>query len=181
MSDRATLDLECRFDAGEAGRFSGYASRWNEPDAFGDIIKRGAFARSLEEHRARGTMPALLMHHNGAAPVGAWEAITEDADGLRVVGRLITATRDGADAYELMKAGALSGLSIGFQARAYAPGPGGTRTVTDINLIEISLTAIPAAPRARITQVRHAGAPDGDSVAAYVAAVRAATRSLRTH
>lgn len=149
------LDLECRFTPNETGVLEGIASRWNEPDAYGDLVQPGAFSQSLAQHRANGTTPAMLWLHG--QPCGAWEVIEERADGLYVRGKFALNTDTGAQAYEHVKAGTTTGLSIGFRYLDAEPGPGGTWIVRAVELHEISLTPTPAAPRARVSQVRSQG------------------------
>ena len=153
------FDLEVKFATDEAGTLSGYASVFEgDPDSYGDVIARGAFTRSLAEHKAAGSAPLLLWQHDPSEPIGVWLALREDATGLHVSGRLILETRRGQEAYALLKAGALNGLSIGFRTRASERRNGGGRVLQDLELIEISLVSIPAASRARVTGVKAAQA-----------------------
>jgi HK97 family phage major capsid protein/HK97 family phage prohead protease len=149
------LDLNVRFTADEAGIIEGIASRWNEEDAYGDVVQRGAFSASLAEHRANGTTPAMLWLHD--QPAGVWDIIEERADGLYVRGKFALATETGRQAYEHAKAGTTTGLSIGFRYVDVDVGPTGTWIVKAVDLHEISLTPTPAAPRARIANVRSIG------------------------
>ena len=48
-------------------------------------------------------------------PIGVFDEIVEDDHGLVVKGRLALKTQAGQEAYELLKMGALDGLSIGFK------------------------------------------------------------------
>lgn len=153
------FDLEVKFATDEAGTLIGYASVFEgEPDSHGDVIARGAFTRSLAEHKAAGSAPLLLWQHDPSEPIGVWLALREDATGLHVIGKLILETRRGQEAYALLKAGALNGLSIGFHTRASERRNGGGRVLQDLDLIEISLVSIPAATRARVTSVKAAQA-----------------------
>ena len=92
-----------------------------------------------------------------------------------MTGRLVTETAKGAEALALLKAGAVTGLSIGFRALASERGPNGGRVLTAIDLVEISLVTLPAASRARVTSVRHAN----PALAGFVDAARAAARAIK--
>jgi hypothetical protein len=81
------------------------------------MVQRGAFRKSLTEHRAAGTKPVMLWSHDPAAIIGVWTETREDEKGLFVRGQLVVSTPRGREAYDLLKAGALNGLSIGFRAR----------------------------------------------------------------
>lgn len=172
------LDLSIRFEASDVvGEFSGHAAIWDERNGHNESVQRGAFKRSLAEHRIAGTRPLMLWSHNPADIIGVWTEVREDATGLAVKGKIITATARGAEAYELLKAGALNGLSIGFRARGDKRGGNGIRILTDIDLAEISVVGLPSAGRARITSIRSNGR-SVESAAAFVNACREATRSL---
>lgn len=130
---------------------SGYASLFNVEDGAGDRVVPGAFRKSLTGRSI--SRIAMLWQHDQSRPIGRWEQIYEDRRGLRVVGRLVMDTALGREAAALMKAGALSGLSIGFQARkARRPlnkSNRNTRLLTEIDLWEISLVTFPQADGAR--------------------------------
>ncbi|WAJ30960.1 HK97 family phage prohead protease [Antarcticirhabdus aurantiaca] len=172
------LDLAIRFDtaAGDEGEFAGYAALWDERNAHNETVQRGAFRRSLQEHRAVGTRPVMLWSHNPAEIIGVWTEVREDEKGLAVTGKIVTTTVRGREAYDLLKAGALNGLSIGFRARGDKRGPNGIRVLTDIDVREISLVGNPSASRARILSIRNHGRPA--SAAAFVEACRKARCAL---
>ena len=53
-----------------------------------------------------------------------------------------------------MKQGALTGLAIAFIADSFTLNRDGSRTITKLTLLEISLTPVPAQPEAQVTSVR---------------------------
>lgn len=167
---------ELRFAANETGVFSGYASIFGEPDSYGDTIEPGAFRKTLAESKKLGG-PAMFWNHNSDEPIGVWTELVEDERGLKVTGRLVTETIRGAEAYALLKAGAVNGLSIGFRARSAERGANGGRVLTDIELVEISLVPLPAASKARVTNVKGTAEPAG--AAAFVEAARRAASIIR--
>lgn len=112
-----------------------------------------AFKVSLAEHAKRGTMPALLMHHDRTRPAGVWTKIEPTAKGLKVSGKLTLDAADGAEAYSLLKSGALSSLSTGAIHRQMGPVKTGGNLVTEADLYEISLVSVPANPDARVLRV----------------------------
>ena len=136
--------------AAQAGRFEGYASIFNMVDYDGDIVRRGAFAESL-----RKRMPVLLWQHDTKAPIGKFTSVKEDAKGLKVQGQL-SMKGQGLEAYDLLKLGALDGLSVGFVAKEAERDPKtGARIITKADLMEISLVTFPANDMARVEQVKH--------------------------
>lgn len=149
------LELKFAHDADEAGLIEGIASPiGGTPDRVRDIVAPGAFARTLAEHKATNAMPAMLVNHDPKAVAGTWLQMTETPEGLRVSGRLALGTSDGDRAYALAKSKAITGLSIGYRAIRATAMPGGIRRLEEIDLLEISLVSVPAAPGARITSVK---------------------------
>jgi HK97 family phage prohead protease len=168
MRNEHTAGVETRFAPEETGIVTGYAAVWGKRDMFGDVLQRGAFAASLAEHRTAGTRPLMLWGHDPNRPVGTWSEIREDDTGLHVTGKLVMGSTAGRDAFEMMKAQALDGLSIGFRTKRATALPGG-RTVHEVRLIEISLVTLPAQPAARAS-VRSAPHPAAAGLAAFIRA-----------
>jgi hypothetical protein len=161
-----TRDIEIRLTPDETGTIAGYAAVFNVADSFGDTLLPGAFARSLERHRAEGTRPLMLWSHDPAQPIGVWHSVAEDARGLRVSGSLVLDATAGRDAYALLRAGAIDGLSIGFRTSRASANPKGGRRVEAVELIEISMVARPAQGAARVTSVR--SEPVAAGLAAFI-------------
>ncbi|WP_126974646.1 phage major capsid protein [Frigidibacter oleivorans] len=146
------IELKADITVNEAGALEGLAWPFGSADRVGDVIEKGAFAA------ARPPLP-MLASHDQTDVVGVWDAVTETADGLQVKGRLLV--DDVARAREvraLIHAGALRGLSIGFKSNKSAPRRGGGRTISGLELLEISVVAVPAHPGARITSAKAATA-----------------------
>lgn len=140
---------------GGDGIFTGYASVFGELDQQNEIVAAGAFARTLQKWRRQGRAPAMLWMHDPTQPIGIWQHIGEDANGLCVEGRLALRAQKGAEAYELLKLGALSGLSIGYRVLASTiDAKRKARVLTDVDLFEISLVTFPANEAARVNGVK---------------------------
>lgn len=107
-------------------------------------------------------MPHLLLQHGlgstvfDSLPVGQWLNLREDSHGLYGVGKLHLGTRRGREVRSMMKATPrplISGLSVGYQARAYrihSSREAGRRTLKDIRLFEVSLVLDPSNDLARV-------------------------------
>lgn len=135
----------------ESGVVEGYGSVFDVVDSYDDVVEKGAFARTLKEGRS----PAMLWQHDPSEPIGVWESMREDDTGLFVRGRFAN-TQRGQEAYELVKIGALSGLSIGYSVKDARLEKNGVRVLTDIELWEVSPVTFPANDAARITRVKAA-------------------------
>lgn len=163
---------------GADGAFAGYASVFGVLDAQGDRVAPGAFAASLARWKAAGQWPPFLWQHDQGEPIGRFDALAEDARGLKVAGRLALQTRRGREAHALLKLGAIDGLSIGYTPLAAAPGEGGARLLRKVDLHEISLVTLPANHAARIAWVKAAVPPPPDHAGAILGNLRRAARIL---
>lgn len=130
---------------------TGYAAVFNSEavlDGFSEIIRQGAFAKSL----ATGSNIRALYAHNGEALLGTTKGGTlqlrEDAHGLAFELALPDTTH-GRDLAILVDRGDISGCSFGFRVS-----PGGdrweqrgsqlVRELLAVELAEVTLTADPA-------------------------------------
>jgi hypothetical protein len=133
----------------EGMQFSGYAAVFNsdsEPLPFIERIAPGAFKGSL---RNRNDIK-LLWNHDTASVLGSTRAgtlrVTEDARGLFVEADLPN-TSTGRDARELIGRGDVDSMSFGFTVARNGDewsADGSVRTLTRINLHEVSIVAFPA-------------------------------------
>lgn len=141
---------------GEKGQFEGYASTFGgEPDSYGDIIAPGAFAESLAAHKARSTMPKMFWQHDPREPIGKWLKAEEDDHGLLVSGQLNMGVQRAREAYELLKAGDIDGLSIGYRIQGYeVDQEAETWTLTKVDLFEVSIVSIGANDSATVAEVK---------------------------
>ena len=139
------------------GTVEGYGSVFGVRDNYDDVIAKGAFIQSLKDHKAAGTMPAMLWQHDADKPIGIWTEMVEDEKGLRIKGQLAMETVNGKEAHALLKMGAINGLSIGFMSKQWAyDRETEVRTLTEIDLWEVSLVTFPANEKARVTNVKSA-------------------------
>jgi uncharacterized protein len=139
----------------ETGAFEGYGSVFGVKDSYDEIVAQGAFIDSLAAQKAAGRMPSLLWQHRSGDPIGVYTDMAEDNVGLKVAGQLALKTARGAEAYELLKMKAISGLSIGFVPREDSyDRVTGIRTLKKVDLWEVSLVTFPANDAARVQGVK---------------------------
>jgi HK97 family phage prohead protease len=139
----------------EYGRFEGYGSVFGNKDLGNDVIEKGAFSKSLRKRKAKGVK--LLYQHKSDMPIGVFDEIKEDDHGLVVKGRLALKTQAGAEAYELLKMGALDGLSIGFRVNPKEVSydkRANKRIIKEVDLMEVSLVTFPMNPQATVRSVK---------------------------
>lgn len=139
----------------ETGAFSGYASVFGNEDLWGDIVVAGAFSKSIAEKK-----PAMLWQHNSDEPIGVWVVLAEDERGLYVEGQLlINGVARAKEAYELLVAKAISGMSIGYvpvvwEWQKKEDSRNEIRLLKEVDLWEISLVTFPANTEARVGDVK---------------------------
>ena len=155
-SEIKQLVFESEVKADDSGIFSGYASIFGNEDQGNDVVQKGAFTKSLEERPAPKVK--MLFQHKTDEPIGVFENIYEDQKGLFVKGKLALGTQKGRDTYELLKIGALDGMSIGFKAdptkQGYNENKRGVRTLKEVDLMEISLVTFPMNEEAMVQSVK---------------------------
>lgn len=143
----------------EDGTFSGYGSVFGNVDSYREIVAPGAFAESLAAIKSSGDPLPALWQHQSSQPIGGYDVLTEDARGLKVEGFLL---KDhivkAAEAYQLMKRRIVKGLSIGYYVLEDSWNEKDRiRTLTKLDLQEISIVTFPANVEAQIDSVKSMG------------------------
>lgn len=138
----------------ENGMIMGYASTWNNLDTQGDVVRKGAFAKTIKERVAAGKVPLMVIHmlHGGDTieTIGVISKAVEDDTGLWVEAELFDSqfaqeTRD-----KIKIAPNLFGQSIGYKAITSkvlldeAGNETGFEELLEIMLMEVTVTARPA-------------------------------------
>jgi len=141
---------------GEDGTFEGYASTFGGIDAYDDTIELGAFTETIAQKT-----PALLWQHDSGYVIGVIDELREDGYGLYMKAHLLIEDISKAkEAHILLKAKALSGLSIGYVPVEYwyekndKARWGEVRHLKKIDLWEISIVTFPADSGAGVTGVK---------------------------
>lgn len=164
----AVTPLEVKFASDPStGEFEGYGAVFGSQDTHGDLILPGAFRDTLAKRAAeKRTLPMYAQHgpHVGGdhLPVGVWKAVEEDRNGLKMAGQIAGMdTERGKVIHSLVKAGALSGLSIEYNVprggAVYGKAAGEPkRTISNAILHGVSLVADPSHPGARVSSLKSA-------------------------
>lgn len=145
----------------ENGTLEGYASTWiREPDAYGDIVRKGAFSKCLARLKAEGkTIPLIWSHQLDSLKsyIGQVEEIEEDDKGLHFVASF-NDSEDAQKVRKMYKDGVLSKFSF-----AYDIIDEGTVTLEDgrkanelreLDIFEVSCVLIPANSDASVVDVK---------------------------
>lgn len=146
-----TTHIEIKADLSitdDDGAIEGLAWPFATADRVGDMITKGAFASTA--------MPVpMLFGHDHNDPIGAWHEAEERDDGWHLKGRLLVNDVPRArEVRALVRSGAVRGLSIGFLTRKATPRPKGGRTISELELLEVSLVTLPCHPGARVASAK---------------------------
>lgn len=140
----------------DTGTFIGYGSVFGNVDGGGDVVQQGAFAESLAQRAAKGRKLPILWQHRSGEPIGVYEDVKEDSHGLLMTGRLlVNDVQRAREAHALLKAGAVTGLSIGYGVVEDAfDSKTQVRHLKRLNLYETSIVTFPMNDEARIGVVK---------------------------
>jgi HK97 family phage prohead protease len=133
----------------EAGSFEGLLSPYGNVDDGGDVVEPGAYTKTINDH---GAKVPLLWQHRSSEPIGSL-MLSDSPEGLRCAGQLLMSLPEAQKAYQCIKAGIVSGLSIGFQAVKDSVEKG-VRHLKEIRLYEGSIVTFPMNEAAQISSVK---------------------------
>lgn len=153
-----TLDVTFDIKAVEDdGFFSGYGSIFGNVDSYREVVKQGAFTKSLGDWQARSRLPPVLWNHNHNEPIGVYTKMEEDESGLYVEGKLLVSEVQRArEIHALMKAGAIDGMSIGYSVKRSQKADQGVINLLELKLFEVSVVTFPANEESRVDAVKAA-------------------------
>ncbi|MGP9723670.1 HK97 family phage prohead protease [Corynebacterium sp. AOP40-9SA-29] len=182
-----TVQVKADSDDGGDGEFSAYASVFDNVDSYGDVIRKGAFSKTLEAWESSGNTMPLLYGHNFSDPfsnIGAVTKAEEDDHGLKISAKIDLDNPTGAQVYRLLKEKRLSQMSFAFDVKeggfAEADGtdvyelreltlyecsvvPIGANQETEILAVKAMARYLDAAGEAAVDQIRQALSPPGGS------------------
>ena len=149
MNKSNNLDLTVKESNQNYVTIGGYASVFGLVDSHNDIMAKGAFSRikPLEEIK-------FLWQHDVTKPIGVVTSVIEDDYGLYIEANVNNLIRQGVEAIELIKQGAISSFSVGFTVQKAYNNSEGQREIISADLWEISLVTFPANNKAQINSIK---------------------------
>ena len=150
-AEKITMDVEIRALDTEDGsiRIGGYAATFNKEATglnFREVIAPGAFTRTLKT----GNPVFLLVNHDmGELPLAATQSgtlqLSEDRFGLRMEADLDPSNPRAAEVASALRRGDVNKMSFAFSvAEDGQVREEGLRTLTDLDLYEVSVVTLPA-------------------------------------
>ena len=149
---------------GKKGIVTGYFANFNTIDSDGDIIKKGAFVKTISEYGPTARKPRIkhLLNHDPSQPLGRLTELKEDNYGLYYESQLGTHNL-GVDFVKMVESDLISEHSIGYrtqkfeQLKPWSEWKEGDamRELTELKLYEgSSLTAWGANPNTPLTGLK---------------------------
>lgn len=136
------------------GIVKGYLSVFGNVDLGGDVVKAGAFKRSLD-HLSGKTVFMADHGYKTNEVLGVLE-LEEDERGLKMTGKINLKTDQGRNAFETIKFqtenGVPIGASIGYEPVKYNRNDAGGYDLEEVKLAEGSVTPFPMNQEAMITE-----------------------------
>lgn len=121
MKSTSTYSTKSGFEVKEMDsatrRVQVYLAKFDNMDSDGDIIRKGAFKKSIQEHgpqSASNRKIAFLRHHDWQQPIGKFLELTEDDYGLLALAEMGRSSL-AEDAWKDYEDGIIREHSIGFQ------------------------------------------------------------------
>lgn len=142
---------ETTVDGQQFGQIEAYGAAFNNVDEGNDRIIPGAFARTIQNSKARAKardkkyMLKMLWQHDANEIIGGWYDLSEDTTGLRAKGDIALATQRGREFYELAKAEMIDEFSIIYdipQGGAHYD-KSGVRELSELRLFSIDPVTFP--------------------------------------
>ena len=99
---------------------SGYFSAFDKVDSYGDVVRKGAFAKTIMEQGPSSKQPRIkhLLNHDISQPLGKIVELKEDDYGLFYVSEIGTHSI-GEDFLKMVDSGLITEHSIGYQTVKY--------------------------------------------------------------
>jgi uncharacterized protein len=174
IKDFSLVKVKASDPQDDQGTFTGLAATY-DLDQGGDRIVPGAFTKTLQNSR---TVP-LLWQHESHNPIGILSC-TETVQGLAVEGKILLSDPVGKRAYDLMRAGVVKGLSIGYSTLKDGY-ENGVRLLKEIRLFEVSCVTFPMNEQALIASVKSMKAMSDSERGQHLKAIDHHRRAIDRH
>lgn len=147
------------FTDGKHGSVSAYFATFHHDhgDAAGDVIKKGAFLKTIAERKKTGHPFPLCFNHDFSCIIGRVTDIGEDNKGAYFTAEFFP-TEKAQEIRNIIKSGTLWQCSFCYnvldQGKVKAEDGTTVNELRELELFEISIVTVPCNPRAVITDVK---------------------------
>lgn len=122
---------------------TGYLAHFGNKDSHGDVIERGAFAKTINDRKED---IFFLNQHNWAQPHGKFSVLKEDSKGLYFESEPLIDTTYSSDLIKLYAAKIVKEHSIGYSTIKAIQGEDWARTLKEVKLYEGSNVTLGSNP-----------------------------------
>ena len=157
------------FSTGDHGEISGYFATFHHDhgDSYGDVIRKGAFKKTIEERKKTGHPFPLCFNHDFSMIIGMVTDIGEDNFGAWFKAKFFSSEK-AQEIRNIVKSGVLWQFSFAFdildQGKIKAGDGSMVNELRELELYEISIVTVPANDRATITDIK----TDRERLLAYI-------------
>lgn len=148
------------FDS-ETGIFEAYISVFDVKDSYGDIVRKGAFAKTLADWDAkRGVIPVLWSHRTDDPDMNIGHVLEakETTRGLWVKAQLDMESPKANTVYRLMKGGRVREFSFAYEvtegSKQVTPEGDDYYEIRQVNLFEVGPTPVGANPATELIDLK---------------------------
>ncbi len=163
QSTRVVLAKATPSKTDDKASFTGYASVFDVIDSYGDVVRKGAFSKSIEALSADGAQPlgVYYAHNMNSSPyglVGVVTSIAEDDHGLKVVADLfVDSNPEARFLHEAMQLGVINEMSFAYYVTdsdwAKVDGEE-VYEIKGVDLLEVSVCPVGANRQALVQEVK---------------------------
>jgi len=187
LSASPAPDLKAKAEG--TGEITGYASVFDNVDAQGDIIRKGAFTKTIKERVKAGKVLLMIRHfaHGGdtAEAIGQVAEAKEDSRGLWIRGVLYDSQLAQETRGKIIASPKAYGMSVGYTTVRASDiydeqGKVTGKELQELKLYEVTVTAVPANEETS-AEAKSGTAPAAKTLAEVEAEVKALRDIVTTH
>ena len=147
------------FSSGDHGEISGYFATFHHDrgDSYGDVIRKGAFLKTIEERKRTGHPFPLCFNHDFSVIIGTVTDLGEDDFGAWFKAKFFP-TEKAQEIRNIVKSGVLWQFSFAYnvidEGKVRAGDGSMVNELRELELFEISIVAVPANSRATVSDVK---------------------------
>ncbi len=122
---------------GKKGIVTGYFASFDTKDMEGDVIRKGAFQKSITENGPQSSRPRIkhLFNHDPSQPLGVLTVLQEDKKGLYYESKIGSHSL-GVEFLKMAESGLITEHSFGYKATKYTGTKGKGRDITEVKMYE---------------------------------------------
>lgn len=183
------------FTSGDNGIISGYFATFDHDhgDSYGDVILKNAFKGTIERRKKTGHPFPLCFNHDFSCIIGRVTDIGEDNKGAYFTAEFFP-TEKAQEVRSIVKSGVLWQFSFAYDTLDAGKVKAGDGTIVnelrELELYEISVVAVPANPRATLTDIKTDNATESklspeiktkrDELLSFIEQIKTEERAART-